>query len=380
MAAAVGVGPVSIGGGGPLALIGGPCAIEDEQFTVDMAVAIRDDLPRLDMPYVFKASYDKANRSSIDSFRGPGLTKGLEVLARVREEVGVPVVTDVHEAAHCCAGRRGRRPPADPRLPVPADRPAARGGRDGPTGDRQEGPVRVAAAEMSNAVRKLEEGGAAGVLLVERGTSFGYNNLVVDFRGIDAMRAARTPGGLRRDAQRPDARGARHALRRAAAVRPRARPRRGRGGRRRAVHGDPRRPGQRPQRRPEHGAAGPPGAAARGAAAAARRALGGPGRPASGDDDRAQGLASGRHARRPAVAAPGQGPDLRPARRLRPSQLRHDVAEPRRAGAAGRRRSHARLGRRRGVRRRAARRSAGTSCCHGTRTSTTPRPVDLEEL
>ena len=192
MAAAVDVGPVRIGGGAPLALIGGPCAIEDEQFTVDMAVAIRDVCRRLDMPYVFKASYDKANRSSIDSFRGPGLTKGIEVLARVRDEVGVPVVTDVHEAAHCAPVAE-----AVDLLQIPAFLcrqtdlllAAATTGRPVAVKKGQW----VAAAEMSNAVRKLDDGGAAGVLLVERGTSFGYNNLVVDFRGIHAMRELGRP-------------------------------------------------------------------------------------------------------------------------------------------------------------------------------------------
>jgi 2-dehydro-3-deoxyphosphooctonate aldolase (KDO 8-P synthase) len=197
---------VHIGGGAPLALLGGPCAIESEDFTVEMAHGIRDICARLGMPYVFKASYDKANRSSVDSYRGPGLAAGLEILARVREEVGVPVVTDVHEGGHCA-------PAAEvvDLLQIPAFLcrqtdllvAAAKTGR----------PVNVkkgqfvSPAEMRNVVRKLEASGAAGVLLAERGSSFGYNNLVVDFRALaqlremaplvfDATHSVQMPGGL----------------------------------------------------------------------------------------------------------------------------------------------------------------------------------------
>jgi 2-dehydro-3-deoxyphosphooctonate aldolase (KDO 8-P synthase) len=197
---------IRIGGGAPLALLGGPCAIESEDFTLEMAHAIRDVCARLGVPYVFKASYDKANRSSVDSYRGPGLQEGLRILARVKNEVGVPVVTDVHEAAHCA-------PVAEvvDLLQIPAFLcrqtdllvAAARTGR----------PVNVkkgqfvSPPEMRNVVRKLEVSGAAGILLAERGSSFGYNNLVVDFRGLvqlrelaplvfDATHSVQMPGGL----------------------------------------------------------------------------------------------------------------------------------------------------------------------------------------
>lgn len=197
---------VRIGGGAPLALLGGPCAIESEEFTVDMAHAIKGVCDRLGVPYVFKASYDKANRSSIDSYRGPGLEEGLRILARVKDEVGVPVVTDVHEAAHCA-------PAAEvvDLLQIPAFLcrqtdllvAAAQTGR----------PVNVkkgqfvSPQEMHNVVRKLEHSGAAGILLAERGSTFGYNALVVDFRGLEQMRAmapvvfdathsVQIPGGL----------------------------------------------------------------------------------------------------------------------------------------------------------------------------------------
>jgi 2-dehydro-3-deoxyphosphooctonate aldolase (KDO 8-P synthase) len=197
---------VVVGGGAPLALLGGPCAIESEDFTVEMAHAIREICVRLGMPYVFKASYDKANRSSVDSFRGPGLVKGLEVLARVKQEVGVPVVTDVHEAGHCA-------PVAEvvDLLQVPAflcrqtDLLVAAAATGRPVNVKK-GQF-VSPPEMRNVVRKLETAGASGVLLAERGSSFGYNNLVVDFRGLVTMRAmapvvfdathsVQMPGGL----------------------------------------------------------------------------------------------------------------------------------------------------------------------------------------
>jgi len=197
---------VRIGGGSRLALLGGPCAIESEGFTLEMAYAIKEVCARLGLPYVFKASYDKANRSSVDSYRGPGLVKGLEVLARVREEVGVAVVTDVHEAAHCA-------PVAEvvDLLQIPAflcrqtDLLVA-AARTGKPVNVKKGQF-VSPPEMRNVVGKLQSAGCAGVLLAERGSSFGYNNLVVDFRGLAAMRemapvvfdathSVQMPGGL----------------------------------------------------------------------------------------------------------------------------------------------------------------------------------------
>jgi 2-dehydro-3-deoxyphosphooctonate aldolase (KDO 8-P synthase) len=186
------VGGVTIGGGSPLALLGGPGAIEEEQFTVDMAVAIRDICARLSLPYVFKASFDKANRSSDASFRGPGLDEGLRILRRVKDEVGVPIVTDVHEAHQC-------KPAAEvvDLLQIPAflcrqtDLLVAAADTGRPVSVKKG--QWVSPAEMANVVQKLQAAGAAGILLAERGTSFGYNNLVVDFRGLDVMRRLGVP-------------------------------------------------------------------------------------------------------------------------------------------------------------------------------------------
>lgn len=206
--AAVTIGKdVRIGDGTPLALIAGPCAIEAAQLTVDIGHEVKAMCERLALPYVFKASFDKANRSSADSFRGPGMAAGLDVLARIRAEVGVPVVTDVHDASQCA-------PVAEvvDLLQIPAFlcrqtdllHAAALTGRPVSVKKGQW----VSPQEMANAVDKLVRAGASGVLLTERGSSFGYNNLVVDFRGLaimrrsgwpvvfDATHSVQTPGGL----------------------------------------------------------------------------------------------------------------------------------------------------------------------------------------
>jgi 2-dehydro-3-deoxyphosphooctonate aldolase (KDO 8-P synthase) len=191
--AAVTVGSdVRIGGGAPLALLAGPCSIESEQLTVDIGHEVKAMCARLGIPYVFKASYDKANRSSADSFRGPGMAAGLRVLARVRDEVGVPVVTDVHQPDQCA-------PVAEvvDLLQIPAflcrqtDLLVAAAATGRPVSVKKG--QWVSPQEMANAVDKLTRAGAAGVLLTERGSSFGYNNLVVDFRGLEIMRRTGCP-------------------------------------------------------------------------------------------------------------------------------------------------------------------------------------------
>lgn len=192
MTRAVRIGPVVIGGGHPLALIGGPCAIEDEKhalMTAERLAAIAADRR---VPFIYKSSYDKANRSSVDGYRGPGLTEGLRILRRVREAVGVPVLSDVHQVEEVA-------PAADVLdvLQIPAFLcrqtdlilAAARTGR----------PVNVkkgqfmAPGDMKNVVDKIRSTGNDAVLLTERGTTFGYHNLVVDMRGLVQMRELGVP-------------------------------------------------------------------------------------------------------------------------------------------------------------------------------------------
>ena len=174
-------------GGGQLTLIAGPCVIEGEEFTLRHARKVADASQRHGVPVVFKSSFDKANRSSGKSFRGPGLAEGLRILARVKKEVGLPVLTDVHETAQCAPAAEV----ADV-LQIPAFLSrqtdlllaAARTGR---AVNVKKGQF-LAAEDMRNVVEKLREGNARDVLLTERGVSFGYHNLVVDMRSLVILR------------------------------------------------------------------------------------------------------------------------------------------------------------------------------------------------
>ncbi|MEM6449688.1 MAG: 3-deoxy-8-phosphooctulonate synthase [Cyanobacteria bacterium P01_D01_bin.105] len=177
----------SIGDGQPLALLAGPCVIESEVFTLKMAEEIQKVCDRLGINFIFKSSFDKANRTSIHSFRGQSLEKGLTILTRVKQELGVPIITDIHES-HQAA------PVADVAdlLQIPAflcrqtDLLLA-AAATGKVINVKKGQF-LAPWDMKNVVQKLEDGGAKNILLTERGTSFGYNALVVDFRGLPQMR------------------------------------------------------------------------------------------------------------------------------------------------------------------------------------------------
>jgi 2-dehydro-3-deoxyphosphooctonate aldolase (KDO 8-P synthase) len=181
------VGRAEVGPGHPLLLIAGPCVIEGESQTLAAARKVADVAQRHGLPAVFKCSFDKANRTSGKSFRGPGLMQGLRVLARVKQETGLPVLTDVHEVAQCA-------PVAEVAdvLQIPAflcrqtDLLLAAGGT-GRAVNVKKGQF-LAPTDMKNAVAKLLEAGCRDVLLTERGATFGYHDLVVDFRGLVAMR------------------------------------------------------------------------------------------------------------------------------------------------------------------------------------------------
>lgn len=186
------VGDVTFGGGAPLVLIGGPCVIESRDHAVELALAIGEVTARLGVPYVFKASFDKANRTSLRSFRGPGLEAGLQVLGEVRERARVPVLTDIHEP--CQAGPAAAV--ADV-LQIPAFLcrqtdlivAAARTGR---VVNLKKGQF-LAPLDMRHAIDKVVASGGAGVLVTERGTSFGYHNLVVDMRAFPMLRSLGWP-------------------------------------------------------------------------------------------------------------------------------------------------------------------------------------------
>jgi len=180
------VGDVTIGGGA-LFLIAGPCVIESETHALKMAAAIAAIAREKKLPYIFKASYDKANRTSIRSFRGPGLEEGLRILREVREKVEVPVLTDVHETVDVL-----RVVQAVDILQIPAflcrqtDLLVA-AGESGRAVNIKKGQF-VSPWDMQHAVEKVREAGGERVFLTERGASFGYNNLVVDMRGLKIMR------------------------------------------------------------------------------------------------------------------------------------------------------------------------------------------------
>ena len=182
------IGNVTIGGGAPLALIAGPCVIEDPARTLRIGRELQAITGKLGIPYIFKASFDKANRSSFHSFRGPGLDEGLKILAAIKHELGIPALSDIHEAAQAAAAAEVLDV-----LQIPAFlcrqtdllHAAAQTGK----------PVNVkkgqflSPGEMKNVIAKLTESGCESILLTERGSSFGYNNLVVDMRSLAIMRS-----------------------------------------------------------------------------------------------------------------------------------------------------------------------------------------------
>jgi 2-dehydro-3-deoxyphosphooctonate aldolase (KDO 8-P synthase) len=186
------IGAVTIGTGHPLALIAGPCVIESRAHALETALALKEIAARVHVPLIFKASYDKANRTSLSSFRGPGLAAGLETLADIKARTGLPVLTDIHEASHAAPAAE-----AVDVLQIPAFLcrqtdllvAAAATGR---AVNVKKGQF-LAPRDMRHVVNKLEESGARSILLTERGSTFGYNNLVVDMRSLPMMRALGWP-------------------------------------------------------------------------------------------------------------------------------------------------------------------------------------------
>ncbi len=203
----VSVGPYRCGEGQPLLVIAGPCAIEDETLTVSIAEQLKQTATELSVPLVFKASFDKANRTSADSYRGPGLQQGLAILQRVKETTGLPVTTDVHEpqqAAPVAEVCELLQIPAFLARQTDLLLAAARTGRAVHVKKGQF----LAPWDMKHVVGKLEAGGCGQILLCERGTFFGYGRLVNDMRAIpqmqslgapvvfDATHSVQEPGGL----------------------------------------------------------------------------------------------------------------------------------------------------------------------------------------
>ncbi len=183
---------ITIGGGAPFVLIAGPCVIEDEEKTRDIAVFLKDLCKGLDIPFIFKASYDKANRTSKDGYRGPGLAQGLRILGTIRTEVGIPVLSDVHrfeEVAPAAGVLDVLQVPAFLCRQTDLVMEIARQGR---AINIKKGQF-LAPWDVSNIIEKAKAAGNDKIMITERGTTFGYNNLVVDFRSLPIMRAMGYP-------------------------------------------------------------------------------------------------------------------------------------------------------------------------------------------
>ncbi|HUX10441.1 MAG TPA: 3-deoxy-8-phosphooctulonate synthase [Terriglobia bacterium] len=181
------IGGFSLAQGSPLFLIAGPCVIESERHALLMARRLSAAARRLGIPYLFKASFDKANRTSAKSYRGPGLERGLQILARIRKEVGVPVLTDVHDAGQVAAAAEVCDVLQIPAFLCRQTDLLEAAGRSRAAVNIKKGQF-MAPWEMRNAVEKIERAGNRRILITERGSTFGYNNLVVDMRGLAVMR------------------------------------------------------------------------------------------------------------------------------------------------------------------------------------------------
>ena len=181
------MGPVAIGGGRPLVLIAGPCVIESRKDCLAIARKLAALAKAEKIPFIFKASYDKANRSSHAAYRGPGLSAGLDVLAEVRDELSVPVLTDVHSAAEVPAVAAVVDVIQIPAFLCRQTDILLAAGDSGKTVNVKKGQF-LAPWDMKNVVAKIESTGNKSIVLTERGSSFGYNNLVADMRSLLEMR------------------------------------------------------------------------------------------------------------------------------------------------------------------------------------------------
>jgi 2-dehydro-3-deoxyphosphooctonate aldolase (KDO 8-P synthase) len=183
----VAVAGIPIGPGRPLALIGGPCAIENEKHALLTAERLAAIAATRRVPFIYKSSYDKANRSSVESYRGPGLTEGLRILERVRAAVGVPVLSDVHQVSEVAPAAQVLDVLQIPAFLCRQTDLVLAAGHTGKPVNVKKGQF-LSPRDMGNVVEKILSTGNRGILLTERGTSFGYNNLVVDFRALADMR------------------------------------------------------------------------------------------------------------------------------------------------------------------------------------------------
>ena len=206
MAKLINIENLTIGRGCPLVLIAGPCVIEDYETTREIAAQLKEATDKLEMPFVFKASFDKANRTSVSAFRGPGLTEGLRVLEEIKKEFGIPILSDVHRIREIPEAARVLDIIQIPAFLCRQTDVIVAVAQSGKVVNVKKGQF-LAPWDIVNVVEKITSTGNRRVLITERGTMFGYNNLVVDFRGFmilrqtgfpvifDATHSVQLPGG-----------------------------------------------------------------------------------------------------------------------------------------------------------------------------------------
>lgn len=207
IAKSIRVGGFEIGAGRPLALIAGPCVIEGRESALKHASYLKEVADRVGVPFIYKSSYDKANRSSLDSYRGPGIEKGLKILTQVKKEIGVPILTDVHEKEQVALARENVDIIQIPAFLCRQTDFVIAVAQSGKIVNIKKGQF-LAPWDMRNVVEKIVSTGNEQILVTERGVSFGYNNLVADMRSLvalrelgypvvfDATHSLQLPGGL----------------------------------------------------------------------------------------------------------------------------------------------------------------------------------------
>ena len=198
---------IKIGGNNPIVLFGGPCVIESEEHLLTVGKRIKEITTKLNIPYILKASFDKANRTSINSYRGPGLKKGLEILSHVKEELDVPILCDIHEQSQVKEAAKVIDVIQIPAFLSRQTDLVCAAAKTGKTVNIKKGQF-LAPWDMKGVVEKVEQCGNHNIILTERGVSFGYNNLVADMRSLvimktlgypimfDATHSLQLPGGL----------------------------------------------------------------------------------------------------------------------------------------------------------------------------------------
>lgn len=182
------VGNIKIGGSNPLAFIAGPCVIENEKSTLNAAERLKEYSEKENIPLIFKSSYDKANRTSVDSFRGPGIEEGLKVLSRVKKDVGLPVISDIHSEGEVLAAAEVLDVLQIPAFLSRQTDIIIAASKTGKPVNIKKGQF-LAPGDVKNIIEKVRSAGSEKILITERGASFGYNNLVVDMRSIPIMQA-----------------------------------------------------------------------------------------------------------------------------------------------------------------------------------------------